>query len=275
MISLSGPLVSAQWLLTQLASPDLVILNSSLHKASAKRIPGARVFELEGTFSDPSSELPHTLPSVGDFEREARALGINKESTIVCYDDAGVYCSPRVRWMFKAMGHRQAAVLDGGLAAWIDAAGQTVSSSKIEPHFDRGNFVARLDTSAFCGADEVARALSDKSAVIIDVRSLGRFKGTEMEPRPGLRAGHMPGARNLPFTTLLNNGRFRPREELADILNLVAPSNEKLIFSCGSGVTACIGAMAAELVGYTCASVYDGSWSEWGLPSDRPVTQEE
>ncbi len=269
-LSLPSPLVSVEWLSRHLHEPKLIVLDATMGQPASTRIPGARIFDFDKKICDRSSPLPHMMPTPEDFETEARGLGIDPDSTIVVYDNKGVYGSPRARWMFKAMGHDAVAVLDGGLPAWVEA-GFSVEPSAAGSNMLRGTFKATPRPDLFCDADTVAKVLNDGSAVVMDARSNGRFFGREPEPRSGLRPGHMPGAVNLPFGEVLSNGRFRATDQLADILAAKTPRKQKLIFSCGSGVTACIPALAAELAGYTEISIYDGSWSEWGLPSSRPV----
>lgn len=263
------PIVSVSWLIEHRAHPSTLLLDASMGASTRGRIPGARIFDFDKRICDMNSPLPHMMPSPEHFEKEVRALGIDQEHTLVVYDDRGIFSAPRARWMFRAMGHENVSVLDGGLPAWIANGGQTVHDA--ERALKEGNFRANPKFDLFCNADAVAEALARKSAVVIDVRSRGRFLGDEPEPRPGLRPGHMPGAVNIPYTTFLSGDGFRPRRELQAVLAPVAPVDRKLIFSCGSGVTACIGAMAAEMAGYREIAVYDGSWSEWGLPSSRPV----
>ena len=171
------------------------------------------------------------------------------------------------------MGHGQVAVLDGGLPAWKNAGFPCGSQAeRIAKH--RGNFVGHPQAGMFCDSAHVLEALADPNFAVLDARSEGRFKGVEPEPRAGLRSGHMPNALNLPFVNTVQDGFVLPATELDSIFSKLVNKEQKLIFSCGSGVTACITALAAELAGYPNISVYDGSWSEWGLPGDLPVTTE-
>lgn len=276
---LPSPTVPVLWLAKHLGHPQLVLLDASLKPAtaaasalsaaSAVQVPGTRIFDFDKRICDQETPLPHMMPSPELFEREVRALGIRRDSLIVIYDRVGVYASPRAWWMFKAMGHDHVAVLDGGLPAWLEAHLPTepVGAQHVEP----GDFVAQPRPGLFCDAEQVQAALSNKQYVVFDARSEGRFLGREPEPRPGLRHGHMPNAVNLPFGNVQANGRMRTPEELAALFEPKAGRQQKLIFSCGSGVTACILTLAAELAGYSSLAVYDGSWSEWGLPSSRPV----
>ncbi|WP_175410995.1 sulfurtransferase [Streptomyces sp. TRM64462] len=306
-VGVAGPLVDVRWLASRLDAPGLVVLDASVgaHRGVARRIPGARCFDIDGSLSDPGSPLPHTMPDADRFTEELRALGVDDTSTVVVYDAAGVYSSARAWWMLRAMGFDRAAVLDGGLPAWEAAAGAPVEDAAPARSAPvRGGFTARPRPGLLVGSGEVARALEDPAALVLDARTRGRFTGTAPEPRPGLRGGHMPGAVNLPFGDVLGgDGRMRHPAELrarfaeaatagagtgpgpgagadadtgagagADAGAGPGAGPERLVFTCGSGVTACVLALAAELAGYRDLSVYDGSWSEWGLPSaDRPV----
>ncbi|MEU2251358.1 sulfurtransferase [Streptomyces sp. NPDC019224] len=271
--SLPGPLVSADWLAARLGAPGLLVLDASVgaHRGSGPRIAGARVFDIDGALSDPTGPLPHTMPDAGRFTDEMRALGLNDGDTAVVYDAAGIYSSARAWWMLRAMGFDRAAVLDGGLPAWT-AAGLPVDEGTPEPAAGRGGFTARPRPGLLVDAATVADALADPGAAVLDARTGGRFEGTEPEPRAGLRGGHMPGAVSLPFGRLQDEGRMLPPDGLRAAFADAAGDRERLYFSCGSGVTACVLALGAELAGYRDTAVYDGSWSEWGLPSaDRPV----
>jgi len=278
---ITSPLVSVQWLADHLDAENLVILDASMKpvvpvdnndsQEESSCIRGARRFDFDNDIRDKNTDLPHMMPSAEFFTGEMQKLGINKDSAIVVYDDVGVYSSPRAWWMFRAMGHAQVAVLDGGLPAWKKAGYPCeAQAANTSPH--RGNFVGKLQADFFCDSAQVLEALSDPSFAVLDARSEGRFKGLEPEPRVGLRSGHMPNALNLPFANTVQDGFMLPATKLNSVFSKLVNIEQKLIFSCGSGVTACITALAAELAGYSNITVYDGSWSEWGLPGNLPVT---
>lgn len=269
---LPGPLVDVHWLAGRLKRPGIVVLDASVgaHRSAARRIPGARRFDIDGAMSDHAVALPHTMPRAARFAEEMRALGVDGTDTVVVYDTAGIYSGPRAWWMLRAMGFDRAAVLDGGLPAW-ESAGLPVEDLAPGGARRAGDFTARPRPGALVGSDAVVRALADPHTAVLDARSRERFAGTAAEPRAGLRGGHMPGAANLPFGAVQRDGRMLPAEELRTLFGESAGGRERLVVSCGSGVTACVLALGAELAGYGEVSVYDGSWSEWGLPSELPV----
>jgi len=270
-LAVPGALVTADWLADHLDHPDLVILDAGVgaHRATSPAIPGARVFDIDGALSDHAGPAPHTMPGPEQFTRELRALGVGERTAVVAYDAAGVYSSARAWWMLRAMGFDNAAVLDGGLPAWT-AAGHPVRPFATEAPAP-GDFTARPRPGLLVDHTAVTAALTDPAAAVLDARSRERFTGEAPEPRPGLRGGHMPGAANLPFTELQRDGRMLPAAELRKLIDAASGGSEQLVFSCGSGVTACVLALGAHLAGHPGLAVYDGSWSEWGLPSDRPV----
>ncbi|MDX3537168.1 sulfurtransferase [Streptomyces sp. MB09-01] len=271
---LPGPLVGVDWLAGRLGAAGPVVLDASVgaHRGAERRIPGARPFDLDGALSDHGAPAPHTMPGARAFAEAMRALGVRDADTVVVYDGAGIYSSARAWWMLRAMGFDRVAVLDGGLPAWT-AAGLPVEDTG--PAYDGppGSFTARPRPGLLVGGEAVAAALADPAAAVVDARTRGRFAGTAPEPRPGLRGGHMPGAVNLPFGELQDrDGLMRPAGELRAAFAEVVGGRDRLYFSCGSGVTACVLALGADLAGYEELAVYDGSWSEWGVPSPlRPV----
>jgi thiosulfate/3-mercaptopyruvate sulfurtransferase len=279
-LRLPGPLVDADWLRQHLGDDRLLVFDCSWHMPATGRdgyqewleahIPGARFFDFDRRIRDPESALPHMLPDGGLFSREMQRLGLNRDSVVVLYDTMGMFSSPRGWWMLRAMGFGACALLDGGLPAW-NAAGYALESVDEEPAYAAGDFVASPDPAMVADAAEVLAALEDEGAAVVDARPAERFSGAAEEPRAGLRRGHMPGALNLPFPTLFSDGRLRPDDEIKEMLAPMLDGRGRRIFSCGSGVTACILAFAAERAGYDGLAVYDGSWSEWGLPGELPV----
>lgn len=272
---MTQPIVSAAWLQNNLVNPNLIILDASFKENQSNiktdseniQIKGARYFDIKHTFSDTTNSLPNTLPSLNQFEIEAKKLGINKNSIVVIYDNLGIYSSPRAWWLFKIMGHQNVAVLDGGLPEWIKE-GYALEEIPKNPIYTVGNFEAKFNPELVKSKEQILENIQTKKAVLIDARAENRFKGIGNEPRPGLRSGHIPGSINIPYTQLLQNGKFLLKEELIKVLK---PDNRDLIFTCGSGVTACIDLIAYELIGTNPKSVYDGSWTEWGQLKNLPI----
>lgn len=223
-------LVSVAWLADHIADPNVVVVDASLGDSEAgSRISGAVRFDLDGEMSADGAELPHTLPIAADFTRACRRLGIRRHSLVICYDRQGIYSSARAQWMLTAAGHRRARILNGGLPAWR-AAGLPVESWDSE--HDRAvtfeevaadPFVASPFEHDIVTAADVSRILERGPDTVLDARSRGRFAGRDPEPRPGLRSGHMPGAVNLPFTDLLDDGHYLPAESLRAVVEQAAP----------------------------------------------------
>ena len=203
------------------------------------------------------------------FTKEAQKLGIDRTSTLIVYDNIGVYSSPRAWWMFRAMGHENIAILDGGLPVWINAGLSTEPKQVV--HFKRGNFTAKAQPEFWKKSTDVLNSIANPQSLVLDARSKGRFNGTETEPRKGLRGGHIPNSINFHFDDVLDGHKMLPKDDLKQQFQKRGISSQQLVFSCGSGLTACILALAADLIGCEKTSVYDGSWSEWGLPGDLPI----
>ncbi|MCC8359763.1 sulfurtransferase [Salinimicrobium sediminilitoris] len=267
---MKSPVLSAAQLHRKLDNPNLIILDCSPQSNMSGLKPefqntviqNARYFDIEEDFSDLTSGLPHTLPSPEQFQENCRKLGLDNSSEIVVYDNLGIYTSPRVWWMFRVMGHEKIAVLDGGLSAWVKAGFPT--QTEHDTAKKRGNFTAHFQPELVSDIDFVKQNLTKKEALIIDARSRERFNGTVPEPREGVRSGNIPGSVNIPFEEVLKDGKFKEKEELRSIFKEVNDPSKELVFSCGSGVTACILFLAGELVIDQKKSVYDGSWAEWG-----------
>lgn len=269
-INISQPVVSVSWLHDNLHAENLVVLDASIKQLVNPKIdsiefqiPNTRFFDLKTAFSNESAPFPTTFPSEEKFTLEAQALGINKNSAIVVYDDKGIYSSARVWWMFKAMGHDNVAVLNGGLPEWLKAGYITEGKSYFTGF--KGDFIAHYKPGFMRFYDDVKRASENKVHTIIDARSEARFKSLEAEPREGLRMGTIPNSVNLPFEDLLNSdNQLLSKKEIQAKFQTLAKKEDPIIFSCGSGITACVLALGATISGYENISVYDGSWTEWG-----------
>ncbi|WP_282092301.1 3-mercaptopyruvate sulfurtransferase [Epibacterium ulvae] len=276
-------LVSTEWLAAHLKDPDLRILDASIPPVGsgpemadsakmafeATHIPGARFFDIDD-ISDHRSDLPHMAPSVEKFMSRLRSLGVGDGHQVVVYDNMGLFSAARVWWLFRLMGQTNIAVLDGGLPKW-QAEGRPVED--LPPVIRDRHMTVRVQNHLVRDATQVSSASKLKDHEILDARGATRFKGEVPEPREGLRAGHIPGSKNVPFTTLLN--KDQTMKDTAGLKAAFEAANVDLskpaITTCGSGVTAAILSLALERIGKTDHSLYDGSWVEWGAFPTLPV----
>jgi thiosulfate/3-mercaptopyruvate sulfurtransferase len=263
-------LVSVQWLHQNIENDKLIVLDATIRKisdstvfSSEEWIPKTRYFDLKGKFSDTKAQFPTTLPSTEQFQQEARILGVHRDSIIVVYDTKGIYSSARVWWLFKTFGFKNVAVLNGGLPEWKRFNYITVSSLDV-PNWELGNFLTDYQPKHMCFFKDISERSKDTEYLILDARSEDRFKGLALEPRAGLRSGTIPNSKNLPYTDLRDGHCLKSKEELKIIFNTFKIEDKSLTFSCGSGITACILALVADILEYKKLAVYDGSWTEYG-----------
>lgn len=278
MIELPKPIVDAQWLFDNLNDPNLIVLEATIPRVTANKtaselpsgyIPNSIFFDIKNEFSDANAEFPNTMLAASEFEKRVQGLGVNKTNHIVVYDNHGIYSSPRVWFMFKSMGFDNVSVLNGGLPKWIEMNYPVEKERK--QISDKGNFQSTQVAEKFVNSEFVLNQIKNLNSLVIDARSEGRFNSTSPEPREGVRSGHIPNSQNIPYSSLLNGVVFKSKEELIEIFNSTNTFNKKMIFSCGTGITACVLALAAEIAGYENYSVYDGSWTEWGSSLHLPI----
>jgi len=275
---MTDPLVSTAWLADRLDDPGVLIFDASWFMPGSPRnpddeyaaghIPGAVRFDID-VISDHASDLPHMLASGSEFAKAVRRLGMEPSSTVVAYDSEGLFSAPRVWWNLRAMGHHASFVLDGGLPRWV-AEGRPLETGWREPA--HGEFKAHPDAGLVRDLAAVRAALESGTAQLVDARATARFLGAAPEPRAGLRAGHMPGALNVPWSSIVADGALLPVEGLKEAFETAGVDLSKpIITTCGSGVSASLLALALARLGRSDVAVYDGSWTEWGGRTDTPV----
>jgi thiosulfate/3-mercaptopyruvate sulfurtransferase len=274
----SAFVVSADWLEQRLNDPTIKVLDASWYLPAQKRdpkaeyaaahIPGA-VFYDQDVIADPASGLPHTIPSPAAFADAVGKLGISETDTIVVYDGPGIFTAPRVWWLLRTMGATSVFVLDGGMDGW-KAEGRPVAADVPTPVAVQ--FHPQFNAEAVTSFAEMIDIVATGNRQIADARGAARFTGDEAEPRPGMRSGHMPGARSLPSGVFSTDGKLKSLDALRETIGSAGIDLEKpVVTTCGSGITAAIIMLALQSLGHTDNKLYDGSWSEWGSRADTPV----
>ena len=272
-------LVSADWLAERLSAPDIRIVDASLYLPDDPRdgrteylkahIPGARFFDIDD-IAERHSPLPHMMPPVEKFVSRVRKMGIGDGHRVIAYDQQGLFSAARVWWMFRFFGHQDVAVLDGGLPQWL-AGGHPVEDQEPEPR--ERHFTGRRNASMMRDVTQIAGTAKLRDEQIVDARSPGRFRGDAPEPRPGLRAGHIPGARNVHYASLLKpDGTMKAIDATRAVFEAAGVDLARpIVTSCGSGITAAILNLALHRMGHARNALYDGSWVEWGAYPDLAV----
>ncbi len=271
-------MVTVTWLNQNLQAPNLIVLNGTIPKVGQsladvelenQQIPEAVFFDIKRIFSLQNAPFPNTIPEIEVFEAAAQKLGICKDSCIVVYDEHGIYSSPRVWWLFKTMGFDNIAVLDGGLPVWSTQF--KTEQKRKQKEIAIGDFKANYRPQYFRNAHQIVENIQKGKELVIDARSAGRFTGTDPEPRAEIRSGHIPHSKNLPFGAVLNEGNLHSIDHLEKLFTAHAAKSDSLVFTCGSGITACVLLLAATVSGYKNVAVYDGSWTEWGSLLELPI----
>jgi thiosulfate/3-mercaptopyruvate sulfurtransferase len=273
------PIVSTEWLGSELGRLGLVVLDATLYlphegkngRAEFERahIPGARFFDIDEV-ADPDTELPHMVPSAGRFAKLMAGLGISNDSTVVFYDQKGLVSAARGWWLMGLFGHDTAAVLDGGLPQWRREGRPTAAGTPPVP--PPGRFTPSFRAARLRGIGDVIRNLERRAELVLDARAAGRFRAEMPEPRPGLPGGHIPGSHSLAYTELLNPDQtvLAPEALRARFARAGVDGSRPVVTSCGSGVTAAVLTLGMVRAGLAPGALYDGSWTEWAGRSDTP-----
>lgn len=280
MTSTIPALVSTQWLSTRLGSAGLVVADASYHLPNAGRdarreylashIPGAVFFDVDG-IKDVGNPLPHMVPTAAVFATAMQELGIGSDDHVVVYDAHGLMSATRAWWMLRLFGHDRVSILDGGYPKWRAENRPTQAGNVTRP---KARFNASMRPNLLRDRAQMLANVAARTEQVVDARSAGRFEGTAPEPRAGLRGGHIPGSRSLPYDKLVDattKGPLPPEKIAAAFRDAGIDAAKPIVCSCGSGVSAGVLAFGLFLTGHRDAAIYDGSWSEWGLPGDTPV----
>ena len=273
-------IVETEWLAEHLGTPGLVVFDGTWHLPTsgrdakteylAEHIPGALFFDIDDLVDEKSS-LPHMLPSTIKFASRMKKIGVGDGMKIIVYDTLGLFSAARVWWTFRAMGHKDVAVLNGGLKKW-KAEGRALEDMAPVARTAR-HFSPLQNSELIRDLDDMKSYAASKSMQVVDARPAGRFEGKDPEPRPGLRQGHIPGSKNIPSSAVVNaDGTLKTKGELIAIFKTAGIDPAKsVVTTCGSGVTASILALALAVIGQSNAPVYDGAWAEWGQDNGLPI----